>query len=180
MNKVFRAIRSNLILQAVIFVILGLILVIHPAFGMVAVIYILAVGLAVMGLVSLWNYTRMRRREERDTGALVWAIFCLIVAIIFFIFPYPIASVIAIILGLLMIVCGIVNAVNSIRIRNKDSRVWILALIVSILVIAAGCVIVAHPFGTNLFLILMLGITLMVNGAVDIVLALQMKNPAER
>ena len=134
----------------------------------VTIVYLLALYLAVTGVVSLVGYARARDgRSGRSgsTGSLVGGVLLLALALFVFVFPQVVAGFFSLVLGLLLVVGGAVNAARAIELRRYRGGTWTIALVAGIVVALGGVVIVVNPFETTVTFVLVLGVLLVLKGA---------------
>lgn len=173
MKKIAEMVASNVVLQAILFILLGLLLAIWPDTAIVTVVYLVAGCIALSGLWSLFMYFRLKKKEKPvSDSVLVFALFLMIIALIIFIFPEAVASLFSLVLGAILLLSGLVNIFRSIRLKGFGGNSWIGMLILSALVVLGGIVIVVNPFSTTVTFVLVLGILLIAKGAVDLVVEL--------
>ena len=168
MESFLNLVRSNNLIQAVGCIAFGLFLMIYPSITINGIIMLFGVAMALMGVGSAASYFRPRSARYRSSGVLMTGIFYLIVAVIAFVFPHVLASVFSVILGLLLILCAIVNVVRAIGMRQYGGSVWIAVLVVSLLVGVGGVLVVTSPFGATMTFVLIMGGVVLLNGMVDL------------
>lgn len=168
MGNLLNTVRSNTLAQAVVSLLFGLLLLVWPGATIITVIYLLAAGLAISGIASLISYFRDKSDRYRNASVLTVGIFYLILALVVFVFPEPIASVGAIVLGIALALCGVVSVVRSLDLRQLGGYRWVVGVVLSALVAIGGILIIANPFGATSAFVMVLGIVLIVNGAVNL------------
>lgn len=168
MEKFLHWVRSNNMAQAVLCIAFGLFLMVYPSITIQGIIMLFGVALALLGVAGLVSYFRARGARYRDSGTLMAAVFYLIIALIAFVFPKVIAGFFSVVLGVVLILCAIVNVVRAFSLRDFGSSIWIAVLVVSVLVGVGGVLIVVNPWGASMTFVLVLGAVFIVNGAVDL------------
>lgn len=78
MGNLMNTLRSNTLAQAVVSLLFGLLLLVWPGATIVTVIYLLAAGLAISGIASLFSYFRDKSDRYRNGSVLTVGIFYLI------------------------------------------------------------------------------------------------------
>ena len=73
-----------------------------------------------------------------------------------------------VVLGVVLILCAIVNVVRAFNLRAFGGNIWIAVLVVAVLVGVGGVLIVVNPWGASMMFVLVLGAVFIVNGAVDL------------
>ncbi|MCI8469854.1 MAG: hypothetical protein HFJ75_10340 [Eggerthellaceae bacterium] len=170
MESFVKMVRSNIVVQAVLFLALGLFLIFMPGVTVTTVIYLMGALLGLSGVASLVSYFRPNGPHTREPGVLMTGVFLLVCALIVFLFPQVIASFFSVALGIVLVLCGVVNAVRAVELRGLDSYSWIVALVISVLIAIGGVVIIWNPFESTVTFIMVLGVLLAVNGAADLLI----------
>lgn len=109
MQSFLNVVKSNIVAQAIISIVVGLLLMFWPGITIVTVLYLVGVVFAVMGISSLISYFRAPE-AERQVGVVATGVFFCLVALIVFLFPQVIAGFFSVVLGIILVICGAVNA----------------------------------------------------------------------
>ena len=146
MREFFHNMKLSFLLAAVLYIILGLILLIWP--GVSATVFCYAFGgiLLIYGVVTIVSFFL---RDSRQ-GSFVFELFLGIVAaalgLLFLLRPVIVASVLPVILGLFIVVDGLVNLKRALELRRMLYLRWIVPLVLSAVSAVLGLVIVFQPF----------------------------------
>lgn len=170
MKSFLEALRSNMLAQAVTSIALGIFLAFWPGVTILTVVYLLALYLAVSGIASLVAYFRSSGARYRSAGVLANAVVLLVLALLVFLFPEAVGGFFSFILGILLTIGGIVNAVRSVELRAYQGSTWVVTLILSAVIAIGGLVIIVNPFATTAMFVLVLGVLLIVKGVADLVI----------
>lgn len=172
MDSFMHTVQTNAIVQAILFIVLGLVLLVVPDLTIVTVVYCIGVVFAISGAVSLAAYYRKSSPSYQMGGALSMGIFLLVIALIMFIFPAAVAGFFTVLLGLVLILCGVVNTVRALGLRAAGAGIWVTNIIIGILVAIGGVIIIWNPFETTVMLVQVLGILFIVTGISDLLVEL--------
>lgn len=172
MESFMKTVQANIIVQAILFIVLGLVLLLMPDTALITVVYLVSVIFAISAAISLASYFRRNSPSYHMQGAMVTGIFLAVIALIMFCFPFAIAGIVSVLLGAVLILCGIANAVRSVTLRGVGGSVWIFGLIVGVLVAFGGVLIIWNPFETTVMLVMVLGALLICTGASDLLIEL--------
>lgn len=175
MESVFKALRSNMFVQAILFILLGLFLILWPGVTVVTVIYLFGALFALSGVASLISYARQKSVDYHSPSVLTTGVLCLLIALVAFVFPGAVASFFSIVAGIILALCGIVCAVRSLELRQFQDNSWIAGLVIGILVAIGGIVVIVNPFGSASTFILVLGVIMLVNGACQLFMEYQLR-----
>lgn len=169
MREVIKKIGAHIIAQAVVSIALGGLLVAWPQSTTIALVYILAAYLALIGVISLVSYFRSRGKTSYVDGDLITGLLTVIFALIIFIFPKQVASIFTLLLGIVVLLSGVVNMVRAMELKKFGSPQWLLVLLLNVLVVIGGILIIINPFGSAITLMIIAGVFLITRGIVDIV-----------
>ena len=161
MREFFHNMKLSFLLAAVLYIILGLILLIWP--GVSATVFCYAFG--VVTIVSFFL------RDSRQ-GSFVFELFLGIVAaalgLLFLLRPVIVASVLPVILGLFIVVDGLVNLKRALELRRMLYLRWTVPLVLSAVSAVLGLVIVFQPFLAAEALVMLIGAVLIYEGLSDL------------
>lgn len=164
MESLFNVIRSNVLVQAIVSIVLGLFLIFWPGVTVVTLIYLFGTLFAVSGAASVISYFRERSEHYRAPAVLATGVLFLLLGLVAFLFPQAIAGFFSVVLGIVLALCGIVSAVRALELRQYPDYSWVVALVVGVLVAIGGVVIIVNPFESTVTFVLVLGVALLVNG----------------
>lgn len=174
MDSFLNTVRSNIIVQAVLSIVVGLLLMFWPGITIITVLYLLGAVFAIMGISSLISYFKAPE-NARPTGVLASGVLFCVIALIVFVFPQVIAGFFSVVLGIVLVICGAVNAVRSMELKAHGRNSWIASLILSLLIAIGGVVIIANPFATTSLFVFVLGLIIASNGIIDLIIEAQMR-----
>lgn len=175
MSSFMKTVQTNGIVQAVLFIVLGLVLLVVPDITLVTIVYCVGAIFAVSAIISLVSYFRKGSASYMMSGALTTGIFLAVIALVMFIFPAAVAGFFSILLGAVLILCGIANTVRSVGMRDFGGSTWIVSAIISVIVAIGGIVIIWNPFETTVVFVMVLGVLLVVTGASNLVIELSVR-----
>lgn len=175
MESFMKTVQTNGIVQAVLFIVLGLVLLVVPDITLVTIVYLVGAIFAVSAIVSLVSYFRKGSASYMMSGALTTGIFLAVIALVMFVFPAAVAGFFSILLGAVLILCGIANTVRSIGMRDFGGSMWIVSTVISVIVAIGGVVIIWNPFETTVLFVMVLGVLLVITGASNLVIELAIR-----
>lgn len=179
MQSFLNVVKSNIVEQAIISIVVGLLLMFWPGITIVTVLYLVGVVFAVMGISSLVSYFRAPE-TERQVGVVATGVFFCLVALIVFLFPQVIAGFFSVVLGIILVICGAVNAVRSGELKKYGERSWGFSMGLSVLIIIGGLVIIANPFETTSLFVFILGLIIAANGIVDLIVDAELRKAIKK
>ncbi len=167
--NIWKEMKKGALLTAVLYIVLGLILIIWPGMTAMIVSYTFASILAVMGLGYVISYFVQKAKEPFLRYDLVIGLVLLILAAFIFFKVDAVISLIPFLLGFAVSFDGIVKLQHAIDLKRLQYRNWLLVLLLSLLGIALGIVLIIDPFKAMETLLLLIGIGLLFSGITDII-----------
>lgn len=173
MGKMMDAVRKNAMVQGVLMIVFGFLMIVWPGPAIITALYLVAGMLALWGITSVVGYFRVEEEAGRPAPMLVSGVVLLIAALLIVVFPAALASVGSVVLGIVLLFCGVVNAVRSWELRAYADSTWVFSFVVSILIAVGGVVVVVNPFDTAALLVFVLGVCMLVAGVEDVVIEMR-------
>lgn len=173
MKEFFKKLWMDFVLTAVMTVLAGLVITIFYQVAMDVVCILLGVIAVLMGLFSMYKY--FKAPKESQYILLMSLIFCAI-GIYIICNPVILQNVVAIVLGIVIIYHGIVDLQNTVIMSKARYRYWWVALLISLITLAAGIVLIVLQNTAMQSLALAAGIMLMAEGLMDLWIAVKVKS----
>ncbi len=170
---------SSIVVQGVLSIVLGALLAFVPQITTITVINLLALYLAITGIVSLVTYFRSKN-QKNSPSVLVAGVLFLLIALIVFLSPQAVAGILSLLLGVLLTVSGVVDIMRSLELRKRRGSAWAATLVVSIVVAIGGIIIIINPFETAMVFVAVLGVLLMVKGIIDLAIEASLSRLAKQ
>ena len=167
-----RHIKPGMLVFSVLYILLGLLLLLAPQ--AVADVFCIALGLLVVlcGLQSLYGYFKKDNGSIRAAVSLLlslptialgmWALLCTVQSAMTFEWLLPL------LFGLMLLVDGVVRAQSSFALAKRKGQKWWLLLLFSIVSVALGVLLVLHPFDAAVSAVMLCGILLIAEGALNL------------
>ena len=167
-----RHIKPGMLVFSVLYIPLGLLLLLAPQ--AVADVFCIALGLLVVlcGLQSLYGYFKKDNGSIRAAVSLLlslptialgmWALLCTVQSAMTFEWLLPL------LFGLMLLVDGVVRAQSSFALAKRKGQKWWLLLLFSIVSVALGVLLVLHPFDAAVSAVMLCGILLIAEGALNL------------
>ena len=172
MKRFFRELKASLFITSIICIALGIALVAKPdvsakvlCIGVGSVLIIVAIINIIIFLIS--HDGTVFSRLNLTVGIIFAAIGIFIV-----LSPQIVITIVPVIIGIFITIHGLNDLKQSYDLLKGEYRRWYLALVFAILTIILGVVIIINPFKDSKALIIMVGISLIIDGASDFFIAL--------
>ena len=162
-----KQIKWNLVTLAILFIILGVIIIMWPNEVMRTSCYMLAGMLIIIGVISLLSYLRKDISGMIYRYDLVVGLSAVLGGILVIIKVDQLVSLIPVVLGFLVTISGILKMQNSVDMLRLGHGTWYVAFCMAILNIVFGIVLLIDPFGKEL-LVYLLGAALIFSGVTDL------------
>lgn len=167
--KFFKNLQINALLTAIVYIILGLVLVLMPNLVTHTVAIILGAIFAVAGIYYIVDYFRKWDIEYRSNGLAI-GILMLFASLFFFFQSEVIAALIPLILGFAVVVSSTIKLQNAIVLYKAKDKGWISLLVLAGVSLILGVIIMLDPFAALHGLLILIGVSLLFSGITDLVI----------
>ena len=167
MANFLKNLKANYTLSAIICVVIGVVLIIWPGTSTQVVCMVLGGMLMIYGIVQIILYLFARERTLYLQGMLILGIVFSVVGAWILLKPETIIAAVPIIMGIIIIMHGLHNAIQAIDLKKMDYENWWVALLFGILTIVLGVVLVCNPSGAVEIVVRVIGAFLIYDGISD-------------
>lgn len=158
---------ANQGLFSFVYVIFGIILLIHPIEFSKMVCYVVGIFALLYGAWRIYGYWKTRKMAGFFQMDLVTGVILVAVGLVALFKSELLISILPLVLGLIILMDGLVTVNQAMNLRKLDYR-WKYLLGLGIAVSVLGLILVINPFGSAVLLVRFLGVTLLVDGACEL------------
>jgi len=170
MKKVISA--NSTLFMSIIEIVIGILLLVNPLGFTSGIIIAFGVVMMISGLGQIIKYFTIKSEDAANSGKLSKGILsCLLGGFCafnseWFLVAFP---VITILYGVLILVTGVSKLEKAVDMARVKQKYWFVALIGALLALAFAALILVNPFASTTVLWNFIGITLIVEAAMDVV-----------
>lgn len=165
METLIKRLERSTFIQAALYVVIGLLIILYPRIFFDAIVYLVAAYFAIIGLVAIVQGLR-HKRNGLPAGFFTGIIYLLIALIVFF-FAETLASLLPIFIGALFLFGGIIRLIQAVGFRRTIANRWMYFMLSSLLWIGIGLLMLANPFDSLLVLFQLFGGLLIAVGVIE-------------
>ena len=162
-----KSLKVNYSLSALICVILGIVLLIWPGQSTQVVCMILGIVLGGFGILQIILYLATREKTMVSHSMMMLGIVLAVIGVWIVLKPDTIIKAIPMIVGILIVIHGLHNAVQAIDLKKMQYDNWWVALLLSLLTIVLGVVLICNPFTVMDTVVRLIGAFLIYDGLSD-------------
>ena len=162
-----KSLKVNYSLSAVICVILGIVLLVWPGQSTQVVCMVLGIVLGGFGIVQIVLYLATQEKTMVSHSMMVLGIVLAVIGGWIVLKPDTIIKAIPMIVGILIVIHGLHNAVQAIDLKKMQYDNWWVALLLSVLTVALGIVLICNPFTVVDTVVRLIGAFLIYDGLSD-------------
>lgn len=162
-----KSLKVNYSLSAVICVILGIVLLVWPGQSTQVVCMILGIVLGGFGIIQIVLYLATQEKTMVSHSMMMLGIVLAVIGGWIVLKPDTIIKAIPMIVGILIVIHGLHNAVQAIDLKKIQYDNWWVALLLSLLTIALGVVLICNPFTVVDTVVRLIGAFLIYDGLSD-------------
>ena len=156
-----RYVKSGMMLLSIAYIVIGMMLLIMPQTSLLWICYAFGAVVLITGIVCLIQYARIRGTGFTAPFTAGLGIFTLAK-------PQVVASFLPIVFGIFIVVDGLSRIGSAIDLAKRKGQKWWVLLLLSIVSVALGILLVLHPFGAAVSVVMVCGILLIVEGAMNL------------
>lgn len=154
-----------------VMVALGLWLVIEPKRSALTVCYVVGGMITIFGVIKLISYFSDDLYRLAFQFDFALGIVSLVVGILMLIHPMNVVHTMPIIVGVFVLSDGAFKLQTAIDAKRFGMRYWQGIMLLAVLTCAGGLFLVIHPFEGATALMILLGVTLIVDGIQNLIIA---------
>ena len=173
MNSILKRIKTNAILSALLYVVIGLVLLLRPELSTSALCTALGIVLILRGLSDILDFVFHKDGSLYYSLHLAGGIVIAAVGVWLVTKPTLIAVLVPRVIGLLILFHGCSNLGDTLKLQKNKSSQSLAALILSGITLALGVLLVVNPFAAFTTVVRVIGAVLIYDGVSDIWISMQ-------
>lgn len=162
-----KSLKVNYSLSAVICVILGIVLLVWPGQSTQVVCMVLGIVLGGFGLIQIILYLATKEKTMISHSMMMLGVVLAVIGGWIVLKPETIIKAVPMIVGILIVIHGLHNAVQAIDLKKMQYDNWWVALLLSLLAVALGVVLICNPFTIVDTVVRIIGAFLVYDGLSD-------------
>ena len=162
-----KSLKVNYSLSAVICVILGIVLLVWPGQSTQVVCMVLGIVLGGFGLIQIILYLATKEKTMISHSMMMLGVVLAVIGGWIVFKPETIIKAVPMIVGILIVIHGLHNAVQAIDLKKMQYDNWWVALLLSLLTVALGVVLICNPFTIVDTVVRIIGAFLVYDGLSD-------------
>lgn len=163
-----RYIKNGMMLLSIAYIIIGMMLLIMPQTSLLWICYAFGAVVLVTGIVCLIQYARIRGTGFTAPFMLVGGVITAGLGIFTLAKPQVVASFLPAVFGIFILVDGLSRVGTAIDLAKRKGQKWWVLLLLSVVSVALGALLVLHPFDAAVSVVMVCGILLIVEGALNL------------
>lgn len=167
MNNFLKNLKANELISAIICLIIGAVLIIWPGTSVRVVCMVVGGALFLYGAIQIILYLVSSERTVYQQGMLIFGIVLAVLGVVILLKPDSVIQLIPIIMGIIIAIHGLHNAVQAVDLKKMDYANWWVAFLLGVATIALGCFLVFKPFDAINTVIRIIGAFLIYDGLSD-------------
>ena len=161
-------------------ILLGLVLLVLP--GVATSVLFNGIGMVciLIGLIHVIKYCTLDARTAVVSNDMAQGLAWIVGGILFIVFKGLLVSLLPILFGLVVLVGGVIKVQITMGFRHMNAGRWYWELICAVVSVVLGIIILSNPFSTALLMMRVIGVTLVLEGAMDLVSRFAYKRACNR
>ena len=179
LKKAVRVAKVNKLIEAIIMIVFGAVLFIWSGTAMYVIFRAVAAVVAIAGLAIIVGFMFERSNVYGSSAGLFGGVIAAVLGIYLFFNPEILVELGPTIVGLIIIITGIVDVTEAIRIDKQGTGGTTAAIVIGVVELILGVIFVLHPTAINGILFMLMGLALIADGVTDIWLMFQIGRTAK-
>lgn len=179
MNLIKKA-KHAYITISVIMLVLGLVLLIWPEMSLSILCYLIGAMLIIGGVVKLVGYFSKDLYRLAFQFDLAFGILSILLGIVFIAHPEHIISILPIVMGIFVLVEGVLRIQTAMDAKTFGLSTWWMMIILAIATSGCGLLLIFKPFESAVAMMMLLGVTLLIDGVQNLWVAIYTVKVSER
>ena len=163
-----KAIRNSLVLLALLYIVLGVVLILFPATSLNLACLLIGAVTLLYGVVRIFGYTRAGE-EEASRLELAFGIVLAALGVFLLVCPQLLVSLIPIALGAYLLVDSFSAIKRSLEWKSLGFSRWWVSFLVSLVLALFGLVMILRPFTLVANLVVFIGVGFLFDGVFTLV-----------
>jgi len=164
-SDTIKSFRNGTIISSLVIILVGVSFIVWPKESAELLARVLAVAVLVAGITEMVLFFLGKRGGFTDVVALVTGVILLFVSIFLFMRPDLLINFFNIVFGIVIIVIGAQHVGQALFIVRYARELWWVSLLIGIAAILMGILIIINPFSATNAAMILIGITLIIEGA---------------
>lgn len=168
MKEKVKQIKFNFVVAAILYIVLGLVLLLWPDTSSSVICYAIGAVLLIYGVIGIISFLSSRNKTAVLALQLVVSVAAAALGVLSLTQPRLILSLLPVLMGLFIIVVSLISMKRAIDMRHYLYTRWWAALLLSLAAIALGALILFHPYMTAKAVIMVTGAVFLYVGICDL------------
>ena len=180
MKAFMKSMKWKMMLFGVLTLLIGVALVANPDTAARTIVMILAIVLAAAGAISMLMYVVNKNKEASSMVLMGSGVVEFVCGIVIALNLDTFISFIGILFGIVLMIHGINDLVQAISLKRMGYKAGTFTIVSGVLAILLAVLICVNPFDTASALMMLIGISLIIDGASDIAIAFRVGHYAKQ
>lgn len=164
----FANMKKGMLLSALFYIAMGVVMVIWPSEISLVLCYVFGGVIGILGIIKIVQYFTNRTGSFLLQFDLIIGMLALVVSALFLLQPTAILAIIPIVIGIILLTDSIIKLQLAFQLKKVGYDKWWISLILAVVCAIAAILLITNPFKSNDILIMVAGISFIVDGLIDL------------
>jgi uncharacterized membrane protein HdeD (DUF308 family) len=166
--ELLKKVKINYLIEAIVMIVIGIVLIVWTGDSIRLFARILAALLVIVGAAAVIGYLIHRDKRKLSYAGFVMGIIIAALGIWIFFNPDTFTDFVPKLFGIFIIASGLVNLGQTFSLARSNYDYWSVSLVFAVITIGMGVVLLAEPSFVKKFLVTLIGIFLVYDGATNL------------
>lgn len=166
--ELLKKVKINYLIEAIVMIVIGIVLIVWTGDSIRLFARILAALLVIVGAAAVIGYLIHRDKRKLSYVGFVMGIIIAALGIWIFFNPDTFTDFIPKLFGIFIIASGLINLGQTFSLARSNYDYWSVSLVFAVITIGMGVVLLVEPSFVKKFLVTLIGIFLVYDGATNL------------
>ena len=160
--------KSAFIIMSILYILLGITLIARPELSALVICKSFGTIALIVGIIRIIGFYRRNVYKSLLRVDMIHGLLCIILGSFMLIAPKVVISVLPVMLGIVIIIDSILRIQMAFDLKRMQYEKWWMHLSLAIITVVLGAMLLFNPFAGGIVLTRFIGITLTIDGAVNL------------
>ena len=145
MEKLLKKAGWSAVIAAIIYIVLGIILIVKPTTTLEIVAFITGIVFLAIGIIKIIDYFILQGNYDFYNYELIHGLVAFVIGIIILAYARQVASIFVVLIGIWITYSGLMNLTLSMKLSAAKISTWVIVFVLSVIMMVGGIYIIAAP-----------------------------------
>lgn len=145
MEKILKKAGWSAVIAAIIYIVLGVILIVKPTTALEIVAFITGIVFLAIGIIKIIDYFILQGNYDFYNYELIHGLVAFVIGIIILTYARQVSEIFVVLVGIWITYSGLMNLTLSMKLSVAKISTWVIVFVLSVIMMVGGIYIIAAP-----------------------------------